>query len=69
MKDLYEAIGEIICLLDSDDLWTNDYLEELEKIFDKKKNIDAVSVGGYKFGDNCSKGLITRMAKRGLAFA
>ena len=30
-EGISEAIGEIICLLDSDDLWTNDYLEELEK--------------------------------------
>ncbi len=65
-EGISEAIGEIICLLDSDDLWTNDYLEELEKIFDKNKNIDAVSVGGYKFGNNCSKGLITTWQKEGL---
>ncbi len=60
------ANGEIICFLDSDDIWTNNYLEELEKIFDSKKEIDAVSVGGYKFGNNRDNGLITSWQKEGL---
>ena len=60
------AKGEIICFLDSDDLWTKNYLQELEKIFDSKKEVDAVSVGGYKFGDNTSNGLITAWQKEGL---
>ncbi len=60
------AKGEIICFLDSDDLWTKNYLQELEKIFDSKKEVDAVSVGGYKFGDNSSNGLITTWQKEGL---
>ena len=36
-EGISEAIGEIICLLDSDDLWTNDYWRNLKRFLIKRK--------------------------------
>lgn len=46
------ASGEIICILDSDDLWKNNKLEELNSIFEKQKEVSFVFHNFKHFNKN-----------------
>ena len=49
------AKGNIICFIDADDLWDLNYLSKLKALYDRSKDIGAVSVGGFTFGKNIKK--------------
>lgn len=45
-----ETHGDVVCLLDSDDVWTPDYLEQLAQIYQSQKKVDFVLSDIVLFG-------------------
>lgn len=52
--------GEIVCFLDSDDIYKENYLEELIKIYEINKDVDFVYCAIERFFDNGKKEVIKK---------
>lgn len=47
--------GDFVFFLDADDVWRDDYLDEVLKVFAEQRNIHCVSVAGLSFGEHISR--------------
>ena len=46
---LDKSTGDIVCFLDADDLWDNNYLSIISELYKSNLNINAISTIGYQF--------------------
>lgn len=49
---LDRSTGDIVCFLDADDLWDNNYLNIISELYKSNLNINAISTIGYQFQNN-----------------
>lgn len=52
---LDHADGEFVFFLDADDVWCDNYVEEVLAIFTDKPNVHCVSVAGLSFGESIAR--------------
>lgn len=49
-----QASGDVVCMLDSDDYWTDDYLSQLGELYDSRPEVDFVFSDLQHIGQNTS---------------